>query len=519
MTRCHDMHVTTDDGTTLAADLCLPEGPGPFPCVLIRTPYGRGSHLAELRAWARRGFAAVAQDVRGRHGSSGPWHPYLHEADDGAATVRVLRRQRWSDGVIVACGSSYAAHCALVIALHADPDVRPHAVIAAVPALGLAETARESSGVERLLARAGWWAAHGDRCDSDPSALERAMTADPALLDHLPLLDLPRRLGRPLPSWERLWSAERSGDAAGTLGTGTGSDGHRLRAETGTVPLLAVGGSYDPFITDVMALWRAWGRQGSGAARLLIGPWGHALTASPGPGAGAGHRLALGPLYVRFARAALGGSLKGRRGAVGLAGTGRWLAAHELDRPPRHVGMDLRVVRGEEFVADPEHPVRSDRLDVPASGRPDRFLAVGEPLPDALDLAGDGEARILATADTPTADWAARLIALTPRGTAEPLAAGIVRSRAPAGSPSRISIPLGPLFRRLPAGARLRLEIAGHHFPAHARNPHTGHDPVRATDLRPSLRTVVPAQSRLLLPALVPDATALPINPAEEITR
>ncbi|XVQ07496.1 CocE/NonD family hydrolase [Spirillospora sp. CA-255316] len=521
------MLVTTEDGTTLAADYCLPEGPGPFPCVLIRTPYDRRSHVAELRAWARRGFAAVAQDVRGRHGSSGQWQPYLNEADDGAATVRVLRRRPWSNGVIVACGSSYAAHCALVIALHADPEVRPHAVIAAVPALGLAETAREVSGVERLLARAGWWAAHGDRSDSDPSALEQAMADDPALLDHRPLLDLPRRLGRPLPSWERLWSAERSGDPAGTLGTGiaTGPGDRGLRAESGAIPLLAVGGSYDPFLTDTVALWRAWGRHGSGAARLLVGPWGHALAASPGPGAGAGHRLVLGPLYVRFAQAALSGSLKGRRGAVALAGTGRWLAAHELDHPPRHVGMDgerdadLRVIRGEDFVADPERPVRSDRLDVPACGRPDRLVAVGAPLPDTLDLAGDAEARILATADTPTADWAARLVALTPRGTAEPLATGIVRRRAPAGSRARISIPLGPLFRRLPAGTRLRLEIAGHHFPAHARNPHTGHDPLRATDLRPSLRTVVPAESRLFLPALDPVATIRSVAPAEEITR
>ncbi|MCG5218106.1 CocE/NonD family hydrolase [Streptosporangium sp. KLBMP 9127] len=518
------MFLAAGDDATLAADYCLPNGPGPFPCVLIRTPYDRRSHTAELRAWARRGFAAVAQDVRGRHGSGGQWHPYLNEAEDGAATVRALRRQPWSNGAIVACGASYAAHCALVLALHTDPAVRPDAVIVAVPALGLAETARETSGVERLLARTGWWAAHGDRPDSDPSALDRALATDPSLLDHLPLLELPKRLSRPLPSWERLWAAERSGDSAGTIDTGTGPGGNGLRAESGVIPLLAVGGSYDPFVTETVALWRVWGRRGSGATRLLLGPWGHALTASPGPRAGEGHRLVLGPLYARFAQAALSGTLTGRRGAIALEGTDQWLAAQELDHPPKPVRMDgkgtgLRVLRGAGFVADPERPVRSDHLDVPACGRPDRFLALGEPLLDALDLAGDAEARILATADAPSADWAVRLVVVTPRGTADPLATGIARSQAPAGAHVLISIPLGPLYHRLPAGVRLRLEIAGHHFPAHARNPHTGHDPLRATILRPSRRTVVPDGSHLLLPALDPAATIRPVDPAEEITR
>ncbi|GLW11511.1 hydrolase [Microtetraspora sp. NBRC 13810] len=515
------MFLVAGDGAILAADYCLPEGPGPFPCVLIRTPYDRRSHAAELRAWARRGFAAVAQDVRGRHGSGGRWHPYLNEAEDGATTVRVLRRQPWSDGTIVACGASYAAHCALATALQDDPAVRPDAVIAAVPALGLAETAREPSGAERLLARAGWWAAHGDRADSDPSALRRALAADPGLLDHLPLLDLPRRLGRPMPSWERLWAAERSGDPAGTPGTGPGAVG---RAGSGAIPLLAIGGSHDPFVPDTVSLWRAWGRHGLGAARLLLGPWGHALTASPGPGAGEGHRLALGSLYARFAQAALNGTLTGRRGAVALEGTGQWVAAQEMERLPKPVRMDgegtgLRVLRGTEFVADPERPVRSDRLDVPADGRPDRFVALSEPLPDPLDLAGDAEARILATADTPSADWAVRLVVLTSRDTAEPLATGVARTRAPAGAHVVISVPLGPMFRRLPAGVRLRLEIAGHHFPAHARNPHTGHDPLRATFLRASRRTVVPDASHLSLPALDRTVALRPVDPAEEITR
>nr|EIF88355.1 S15 family peptidase [Streptomyces tsukubensis NRRL18488] len=61
-------------------------------------------------------------------------------------------------------------------------------------------------------------------------------------------------------------------------------------------------------------------------------------------------------------------------------------------------------------------------------------------------------------------------------------------------------MPLGPLARRLPAGTRIRIEATGHHFPAHARNPHTGEDPVTAVRLLPSHRTLRPGACALLLP-------------------
>ncbi|MGC3004004.1 CocE/NonD family hydrolase C-terminal non-catalytic domain-containing protein, partial [Streptomyces sp. G35A] len=79
------------------------------------------------------------------------------------------------------------------------------------------------------------------------------------------------------------------------------------------------------------------------------------------------------------------------------------------------------------------------------------------------------------------------------------------------------TVRLGRLARRLPAGTRLRLEIAGHHFPAHARNPHTGEDPVTARRLLPSRRDVDPAGVLLRLPVL--RSRPAPTDPAQEILR
>ncbi|MFI8320539.1 CocE/NonD family hydrolase [Streptomyces sp. NPDC085529] len=484
----------------LVTDVRLPEGPGPFPAVLVRTPYDRTRHLAEARAWARHGFAAVVQDVRGRYASPGRWRPYENETDDGAATARWIRRRPWSDGRLVAVGASYAAHCAVALALDAPGDARPDAVIAAVPALGAAETAREPTGPERLLARAGWWAAHGDRATSDEGALARALAEDPALLTRLPLAGLPRRLGRPLPSWTGLWQRHDRGRLT-------------ARAAHADVPLLAVGGHHDPFAEDTVGLWCAWGGP---AARLLLGPWGHGLVTAPGPDARPAHRLNLGGLYVRWSHRALAGDLApGRHGALALGGSDHWLPADTATEPrsPR-----LKPLRGAAFTADPDRPVRSDDLTVPTGGVPDRFLLATSPLPRPLDAVGPVRVRLRATADAPSADWAARLVALTPHGTAERLAVGVLRREQPAGTRAEFAIELGRVARRLPAGTRLRVEIAGHHFPAHARHPHTGDDPVTATRLLASRREVDADSVTLtldVLPARPPSA----LDPAQEILR
>ncbi|MBC9714721.1 CocE/NonD family hydrolase [Streptomyces sp. TRM66268-LWL] len=481
----------------LATDVQLPDGEGPFPAVLIRTPYDRRAHRAELRGWARRGFAALAQDVRGRYASPGQWRPYEGEAADGAGIARWIRRRPWSDGRFVACGSSYAAHCAVALALEGPEDARPDAVIAAVPALGSADTAREPSGVERLLTRAGWWAAHGDRPDSDEAALEKALSVRPGLLAGVPLLDFPERLGRDLPSWPGLWRRTERG---------------RLldRAVRARMPLLAVGGHHDHFAEDTAELWRRWGGP---SARLLMGPWGHGLTAAPGPDAHVQHRLKLGELYAEWAHSALAGRLRpGRAGALALGGSPLWLA---VDAQGASYAPSLRLLHGAEFIADPECPVSSAELSIPADGEPDRCVLVTPPLPRPLDVFGPAEVRLRGAADTPSADWAARLVTLTPDGHAERIGFGVVRRTEPPGREAEFAVPLGGLARRLRAGTRLRLEICGHHFPAHARNPHTGEDPITATRLEASRRALDPRHTVLRLTVL--PARPAPTTPAQEI--
>src|SRR3977135_361778 len=50
------------DGVKLSTIIYLPEGRGPWPVVLVRTPYGKASQTRLNGAWTKQGFAFVAQD-------------------------------------------------------------------------------------------------------------------------------------------------------------------------------------------------------------------------------------------------------------------------------------------------------------------------------------------------------------------------------------------------------------------------------------------------------------------------
>ncbi len=105
------------DGVTLAADIYFPaeEGvplDGPFPVILERTPYDRtGTAQARHCAFfARRGYVAIAQDVRGRYDSEGKPEPFGPvDVEDGFDTCKWIVEQPWCDGRIGTMGTSYSA--------------------------------------------------------------------------------------------------------------------------------------------------------------------------------------------------------------------------------------------------------------------------------------------------------------------------------------------------------------------------------------------------------------------------
>jgi uncharacterized protein len=113
----YNIMVPMRDGVRMATDVYLPADgvtplEGPFPVVLQRTPYNKGKQrVMEDRGefYARRGYAFVVQDCRGRYRSEGEFYFLRQEAEDGYDTVEWIMAQPWCNGKIGTEGTSYGA--------------------------------------------------------------------------------------------------------------------------------------------------------------------------------------------------------------------------------------------------------------------------------------------------------------------------------------------------------------------------------------------------------------------------
>ena len=111
------------DGVKLATNIFLPEGSGPFPVVLVRTPYGKDTQGAGSSGWTKRGFVYVVQDCRGRFKSEGKYRPFLDDHLDGYDTVEWVAKQPWSNGKIGMFGASAMGISANMAAMTAPPHL------------------------------------------------------------------------------------------------------------------------------------------------------------------------------------------------------------------------------------------------------------------------------------------------------------------------------------------------------------------------------------------------------------
>lgn len=127
-----DLAMTMPDGVTLYADRIMPLGPGPFPTILIRTPYGCPSELPALgplpsltvARFAERGYNVVIQSVRGRFRSEGQFLPFVNETADGQATLAWIAQQPWFDGNLGMWGTSYVGYTQWAVAADAPPFLK-----------------------------------------------------------------------------------------------------------------------------------------------------------------------------------------------------------------------------------------------------------------------------------------------------------------------------------------------------------------------------------------------------------
>jgi putative CocE/NonD family hydrolase len=559
----HDLKVPTRDGITLSADLFLPRAKGPFPTLLHRTPYesNEARWIKWGIWWAKRGYAAVSQDCRGRYQSEGTFNAYFDDGDDGRDTVKWLAEQPWCNGKIGTWGRSYGALTQWRLAPNADPHLTcmaPHAIgdcyfddyhyVGGAFQLALSVLAMVvfAANTELLLHEGG-------------AIFNRK------LFRHLPLIDIDQEvLGHKVPFWrdwlehptyDDFWHALSPRHTYGQI----------------DVPIFQQGGWYDPYAGGIFRMWNGMVQGGKTAdarknQKVLMGPWTHSEPTSSelgdidfGPPAQVIFPEIELPWFDYWLKGLETGIMDEPPIKLFVMGANQWRFEHEwpLARTQftpyyLHSGGRANSIYG-DGVLSPEPPASEppDRFDydptnpVPTVGgvhslgfmvqnfpdpvlvgpvdqrpieRRDDVLVYTTPeLEQDVEVTGPLELVLYAASSARDTDFTVSLVDVFPTGFAIPVAEGIIRGRFRHGfeqmdllqpnEPDKFRIRMYPTSNLFKKGHRIRVHISSSNFPHFSRNLNTGEDVATGMGTRI-------AQQTILHTSQYPSHIMLPIIPA-----
>jgi predicted acyl esterase len=155
-----EVQMPARDGVELATTVYLPpEGQGPWPCVLARTPYNKDGNRGQGKDFAARGYAFVAQDVRGKFKSKGSYDPFRNDHLDGYDAVEWIATQPWSNGKVGMIGGSALGITSHLAATQAPPHLLCAYVVVAESSARFDTVYR--GGVYRKELNDGWLTSQG----------------------------------------------------------------------------------------------------------------------------------------------------------------------------------------------------------------------------------------------------------------------------------------------------------------------------------------------------------------------
>ena len=266
-----DAAVPMRDGVTLRADIYRPDGDGPLPAVLGRTPYDRtfgptAPSILDPERAVEAGIALVCMDVRGQHGSDGEFYPFRTEGADGFDSVEWVAAQPWCDGAVAMAGRSYAAATQWLAAAARPRHLR--AIAPVVVGTNYFDGWVYQGGAFQLGFNLFWVQIMAGRG-------KRAALAEQYL--HLPLASAPLVADSASGRFYREWLEHPLlDDYWRTLSIDAGYGKVQ-------VPAFNVGGWYDIFLGGTLENFCGMRREGATESarertRLLVGPWAHGST-------------------------------------------------------------------------------------------------------------------------------------------------------------------------------------------------------------------------------------------------
>ncbi len=549
-----NQRVPLTDGIELAADVWLPDGPGPWPVVLIRTPYHRVNQCAAASPFTARGLAYVVQDVRGKFDSDGLFAPLEQEAADGHDTLDWVANQRWCNGRVGMFGRSYLGIVQLPAASGGHEALR--CVLPGVAPVDFFNDWIRYDGCFALANTLRWPFEHttqrtrqGTSHFSWPRMWQSSLGAS--------LTEMETRLGASLPVVRKWLDHDQLDDYWRGLD-------QRRHFSSVRCPGMHLAGYFDHLSRGQFTAFNGLRHEGATeeartGQHLLVGPWGHSSTVATTYG-DLDFGAASAVPHVEYALRFLDFWLRDIDDGVSaepavryfLIGENRW--AHATTWPPTgaeervwHLASDGSAVglgstgrlteaeavgaETDEFRYDPADPVYTNGGQVywglnemvpvgPTEqhgtlNRPDVLFYRSEPLSAPLTVAGPVALELWVSSSAPDTDFVTKLCVVDSFGSVYALSVGSLRcrfrnSRADPeplrqGTAEELTIQMNHVAYRFPAGSRIGLMVTSSCFPRIL--PHdnryeptwSGADPVAATQ---TIHHSAAHPSRLILQTL-----------------
>ena len=539
-----EVMVPMRDGTRLKTWVNLPAGEGPFPVVLVRTPYQlsiNARHGPPLEAYLDAGYAMVWQISRGMGDSEGSYRFVADSRLDGYDCIEWIASQPWSDGNVGMDHGSYNGLTQLQAA-----SQQPEALKAIIPFVPSSHFFRETPYAGGIFMRYHMLNWHklstlGSFEESDVGFMDAARVIDDPewqrMLNHRPIIDSANGFleGDQLAQFRAFLQQDTLDEEYWPQVMMM--DEHYARVG---IPVLLVTGNFDPSTGTIWA-WKQLEKHAPNPQnrKLLIGPWTHGTSyyglapeVPPYDFAGQGSidmsamRIAFFDRYLKGLMPQL--SLP-QRVRVFITGSNVWREFDNLPVPSRkvttfHLASQGRAnsARGNGTLQPSVQPgeasdtVRSDpRNPVVAISdtmvgvtdysetheNPDVLVYDTPPLPEPLTFVGESRAVIYVSATTPDADLAVAVHEVYPDGKVIRLGfGGALRLRyregfdrqvlMEPGEVYEVEIPMAYAAHTLAAGNRLRFTVSATEFPMLDPNPNTGEKIATAVRMQVSDLTI-----------------------------